>query len=61
MIKEEMKNIKDERFTLRLPDHTRKTLQWLAGHYHKSESEMVRVLVERGLQTLLPAELVEKR
>ena len=57
--KKEMKKIKDERFTLRLPDNTRTILQWLAQHYSKSESEMVRVLLERGLRTLLPADLVE--
>ena len=54
-----MKNTKDERFTVRLPDKTRTILQWLAQHYNKSESEMVRVLLERGLRTLLPADLVE--
>jgi predicted DNA-binding protein len=54
-----MKKIKDERFTVRLPDKTRTIIQWLAQHYNKSESEMVRVLLERGLRTLLPADLVE--
>jgi len=56
-----MKTTKEERITIRIPGSTRTMVDLLAERYETSNSEIIRVLVEKGIMSLLPPRLGEPR
>ncbi len=52
--------MKENRFTVRMPEETRTMIKYIAKIYKTSESEALRILVQRGLKTMLPENLHSK-
>ena len=52
--------MKENRFTVRMPEETRTIMKYIAKNYNISESEALRILVQRGLKTMLPENLYSK-